>query len=73
MLLPDLGNKYYFFFLENPAGDLEAGQVGESELHLVLVEEVLGHGALHRLPVIQLGAGLEINTSILLKSQVRIK
>ena len=28
--------------------------MGEAKLHLVLVEEVLGHRALHRLPVLQL-------------------
>ena len=28
--------------------------MGEAELHLVLVQEVLGHRALHRLPVLKL-------------------
>ena len=33
---------------------LKARKMGESELHLVLVKEVLGHGALHGLAIIQL-------------------
>ena len=33
---------------------LKTRQVREAQLHLVLVQEVLGHGALHCLPVLQL-------------------
>ena len=33
---------------------LETWEVCEPQLDLILVEEVLGHGALHRLPVVQL-------------------
>jgi hypothetical protein len=34
--------------------NLKAGQVRVAQLHLVLVQEVLGDGALHRLPVLEL-------------------
>ena len=34
--------------------------MGEPELHLVLVEEVLGHRALDRLPVVQLEGGVVV-------------
>ena len=33
---------------------LKTWEVCEPQLDLILVEEVLGHGALHRLPVVQL-------------------
>ena len=34
--------------------DLKTRQVREAQLHLVLVQEVLGHGALHGLAVLEL-------------------